>query len=229
MSVPTSAIAPEIVDAWAFGWTIARRVPPPVRIPGGLRIDTGTPRERARYIFYRFQNDMISRIAAADPAPGVVIKICCSIQDISSSLPPGWALHAPRSMMTIAPGHHPAPHAAALPETYEITLAATGPIVSATIRRAEEICAAGQMARHDRYAIIDDIHTAPAHRRLGLGAAVMARLMHAGSAAPKSRSSSPPRMDKPSTPPSAGASYPLTHPSSVFSVSAKTIRPCPRA
>ena len=167
----------DLLTAWAFGWTIARGVAPPIGIAGGLRIDTRSPKERVRYVLFTLDPARIATLAATDPAPLAALKVCGDVETLARHLPAGWLTHeqrflmsAPLRAMAEQPGH-------ALDKAYELTCRSDGRLLRAEIRdRSGHVVASGRAAVSARFAVVDDVGTDPGHRRRGLGTLVMTSL-----------------------------------------------------
>ena len=174
-------VDPALVEVWLHGWSTARGAPPPVPFPGGLRVDVGTPTQRVRYVLYRPHAELINHIATAETAPGAFIKVCASAEAVAPSLPAGWMLDMQRYMMITRlddphqPGIHREPRA---PNQWHT--ARQGQVLMAEIRDySGSVAAKGRIALVGTHAVLDSLVTEPAHRRRGLGTAIVNRLMRA--------------------------------------------------
>ncbi|AMK23152.1 MULTISPECIES: GNAT family N-acetyltransferase [Sphingomonadaceae] len=163
---------PRIVATWIKGWTLARETPPPVEDHGGFRVDVGWPQQRVRYVFPRISPAM-RELAAGITEPWVFVKACATPSAMRAALPNRWAIQPPGFMMTccgqMAGG--------APPDGY--SLDATDPMPLAVVKAlasSGELAAIGRVVRVGEFAIYDRIETTAAHRRRGLGRAVMKKL-----------------------------------------------------
>ncbi|MCW6531701.1 GNAT family N-acetyltransferase [Sphingomonas sp. MMSM20] len=170
---------PAALDPALFAWlaarSIARGVPLPVASHGGYRVDTRSDTETARWVFAHAGPGLES-LARAIHAPRHFLKLCATPDVLHAALPPGWQIHPPGYFMianAAPPNQTPAPG-------YEIAIERRGAVTQVRITAADGTPAASGYAAETAEAFIyDRIETAPAHRRRGLGGAVMAALHRA--------------------------------------------------
>jgi len=166
-------VDPALVLTWLQGWCLARQVPPPVALRDCWRVDVGLPDQKTRYVFPAASPE-IARLARAVSEPFVYIKALLTVEQLARELPPAWRLDPPRFMMRRA-ALDSAP--ALLPPPYRLEVRPDAPVPDARILTATgEVAASGQVTRVGEYAIFNVIQTEPAHRRRGLGRAVMRAL-----------------------------------------------------
>ncbi|NUR89828.1 MAG: GNAT family N-acetyltransferase [Nonomuraea sp.] len=170
---------PELVRAWVAGWVVSRQAPEPVVEPWGLRVDVGLPGHVARHILPNPDPSTVRDLAAAIRNPGTWLKICAPVDEVAELLPAGWVVQEPEYMMTAALRRVPV----AAPGTYQLAVTSRADVTTARLLTPEgEIAARGQIAVAGRAAVVDQVETAPAHRRRGLGRTIMTALMSSAAA-----------------------------------------------
>jgi GNAT superfamily N-acetyltransferase len=168
-----AGIETELIAGWLRARSVARDLPLPVADHGGWRVDTGQPDELRRYVFAR-AGEGLRLLSNAIEAPGILLKLCGSAEDMRTLLPPRWQFQEQRYVMT-GEAYHPAD--TALPPGYTVQLSSSGVITAAGIvTGAGELAASGYAAEVDGFFIYDRIATEPSHRRRGLGASLMQAL-----------------------------------------------------
>ncbi|WP_336212023.1 GNAT family N-acetyltransferase [Nonomuraea sp. LPB2021202275-12-8] len=163
----------DMVRAWVDGWVVSRRTVPPVPEPWGFRVDVGLPGHMTRHILPAPTPALIQQLTATITAPGTWLKLCAPAELIAPWLPPTWSIEPPEFMMT-APltrerAEPPAGYTVAVTTRSDVT-------VARLLTQAGEIAARGQLAVAGREAVVDQVETAPAHRRRGLGAVIIRTL-----------------------------------------------------
>ena len=162
-----------MVRAWVDGWVISRDTAPPVPEPWGLRVDVGLPGHRVRHIVPAPTPALIQRLTAEISAPDTWLKLCAPAELVAPWLPSAWSIAQPEFMMTATLAAGPAPH----PPGYTPAVTTrSGVTVARLITAAGEIAARGQLTIAGRVATMDQVETAPAHRRRGLGSVIMRML-----------------------------------------------------
>ncbi len=163
-----------IFTAWIRGWAIAREVAPPVAHADGHRIDVGLPRQAARYVFPR-PSPALAELGATIAQPWVFLKACATSDELRALLPQRWQMQPDGFMMTCDDA--PFPGSGALAPGYALHVdddaAATRRAHVRVLADDGAVAAEGHLALDARRAIYDRIGTDPAHRRRGLGGAVM--------------------------------------------------------
>jgi GNAT superfamily N-acetyltransferase len=169
-TVPTLS---ELVIAWGRGWAVSRGVPEPVKIPGGFRADVGLHGHRVRYVLHTWDTESAGSLTRQADAPGNWIKVAGSSEDLHSALPARWVPDSAGHLMTV----RFAGTTSAAPPPYRTRVTTDHDIVVATVIDVDgSPVASGRLAPAGRYGIVDQVETAPAHRRRGLGAVVMRAL-----------------------------------------------------
>ncbi|MFC4913072.1 GNAT family N-acetyltransferase [Actinomadura gamaensis] len=171
----------ELVLAWTRGWSVSRGTPAPVPSDGAYRIDVGRPGHHVRYVLPHPHAKVIRRLTDQENAPGTWLKICAEPARIAPLLPSGWSLQQAPEYLMSAPLSQDAPPPSS--GGYTLRLTTTGRIVKAAVQAPDgTLAATGQAGLADTHAVFDQIATEPAHRRRGLGAAVMSALSSAAAA-----------------------------------------------
>ncbi len=166
-------VDPALLRRWLTARSLARGLPLPVPDHGGWRVDTGQPDERCRHVFAGPSTGLRALALTVDD-PLTVIKMCGDGEQLLALMPPGWRLRQIGYLMV----HDGAPPAMApLPAGYRLAVTAEGMATAARIFCEDgSIAASGGAVEHDGVFIFDAIATSVAHRRRGLGSALMAAL-----------------------------------------------------
>ena len=164
---------PALVEAWLTARSISRGLPWPVADHGGLRVDSNQLEEHRRYIFAQ-PGEGLRQLGAEVEEPFVHIKLCRPAAQLMGLLPDRWKLLSDHFMLV-----WDEPSAAvSLPDGYTLAVAYEGDVVVATINDAAgELAAYGRAVEHGGAFIFDQIRTEEAHRRRGLGSALMGALL----------------------------------------------------
>ncbi|MBX9885432.1 MAG: GNAT family N-acetyltransferase [Novosphingobium sp.] len=171
-------IEPALVRLFATGWCVTRGVAPPVAEGPALRIEVGLADETRRYVFPA-PPEGISAVAESVTEPRVLLKAPLAEENVRDLLPPHWHVEQTGTMMTLAalPVAMGAVAADAVTAGFALDLADDGKMVTASIIAADgSLAASGKLVVVDQWALHDRIRVAEAHRRLGLGRAVMLAL-----------------------------------------------------
>lgn len=170
--------APSHVDfdllwGWSGARSISRGLPMPVRDRGGMRVDTDSPEERRRFLFTS-PSPLIRALAHETDEPHVAIKLCGPAHQLLELVPPGWTLQPQAYLMIQSERADPLP---VVPAGYRIDVVDHGAASSVQIVAEDgSLAASGHAAEYGGVFIVDRIATAAAHRRRGLGTALMAAL-----------------------------------------------------
>jgi len=166
-------VDPALVLTWLRGWCLAWQTPPPVAQRDCWRVEVGLPDQKTRYVFPAASPE-IARLARAVTEPCVYIKALLTVEQLRRELPSSWRLDPPRFMMRRATLDGAA---AVLPPLYRLEVQSDAAVPAARVVTAYgETAASGQVTQVGDYAIYNVIQTEPAHRRRGLGRAVMRAL-----------------------------------------------------
>lgn len=161
-----------LLEAWLSGRSLARGLPPPVADRGALRVDTRSASETARWVFAA-PSPAVRSLAESLNAPGLLIKLCDSVDTLRAFLPEHWVLHAPGYFMMAGEA---APERS-LPAGYHMRTLVAGPVACVEIvAESGELAASGHAAETGTAFVYDRIVTTADHRRKGLGGVVMQAL-----------------------------------------------------
>lgn len=166
-------IEPQLLWHWLAARSIARSLPLPVPDHGGMRVETRLPNEIRRYVFAG-PGPGLQELASSTRATRTFIKMCGSGDQLLALVPSRWQLQPGGYLMTHAGARDvlqpPSPE-------YHIEVLQQG-LVSVARVYAEDgsIAASGYAAEHRGTFVFDRIATHAAHRRRGLGRAVVSAL-----------------------------------------------------
>lgn len=169
----------ELVRRWAHGWTLCRGLAAPLDRPAALEVTLGLP-GRDREVFALTDdtetvNDLAISTAKAATATWLTVTTNQPTAKAAVLEQAGLKLlDEPCLLMTIDLAKHPARTA---PPEYRLETTSDGPLEYAKVIDAQgNVAAHGMAAIVGQDAVLHDIQTAPAHRRRGLGSAVMSLL-----------------------------------------------------
>ena len=169
------AIPDDVFLPWIRGWALTREVAPPVPHGDGFRIDVGLPTQAARYVF-RAPSPTLQALGQTIDQPWVYLKARGTSAQLRALLAPRWRIEEQHWMMACDARPFPG-STGAVPPGYALHVeddAARTRLAHVRIVDAQGAPAAsGHLALDARFAIYDRIVTEPAHRRRGLGRAVM--------------------------------------------------------
>jgi GNAT superfamily N-acetyltransferase len=164
---------PQLLETWVIGWARARGAQLPERHRDGFRVEVGAPDPHTRYVFPGVSATFL-RLAEHIDLPGIQLKACAPPSTVRALVPSRWKLDVPRTMM-VRRDLDPPP--VALPSGYTLDMETADGVHSAMIRAEDgSVAARGYVVVVDHTAIHDRIATEEAHRRRGLGRALMAAL-----------------------------------------------------
>jgi len=170
----TRGVDPDIVYAWLCGRSLARGVPQPVADQGGFRVDTGTEAEISRWVFPTVGPGLVA-LARGLQDPRYLLKLCGEAHELRSILPDGWQVEGGHFFMASSGARFEA-----APIEGSIVVVRNDAVIAVRIVAKDGMLAASGYAGETPDAFVyDRIVTAPAHRRQGLGRAVMAALQGA--------------------------------------------------
>ncbi|KDN75331.1 GNAT family N-acetyltransferase [Streptomyces olindensis] len=171
-----------IVQAWVDGWIVSRGAADPVTEPWGCTIDVGANGHVTRHVFGARGDDLdetsVRKVADAVTGAGVWLKAFRDPSVVSGWLgAPWWIDPEPGYLMTVPLTADTAPDA---PEGYRLRSWSRGGVTRVLIAAPDgSLAARGQIAPTGPTAVVDQIETAPEHRRRGLGGVVMRTLQSA--------------------------------------------------
>lgn len=167
-----TTIDPNLVHTWLAARSLARGLPAPVAESGGWRVDTDSETELRRYVFAQAGDGLI-RLALTIDRPRIFLKLCADADALLSLLPAGWTITDANCMMT----NTAQPPPLALPTGYALHTDRRDAVTHVTITTDEGASAASGYAAEQAGAFVyDRIIVEDAHRRRGLGSALMAAL-----------------------------------------------------
>jgi GNAT superfamily N-acetyltransferase len=162
-----------LVCLWVQGWAASRGLPPPIAHGNGWRVEVGLPRQSRRHVFPDISR-ALRALGESIVEPWSYLKACATVDELRAALPAHWHVEAQTHFMRFDGPPLPAP---ALPCRYRLDVAMQGQLAAARVLAADgTTAAAGHAAVVEDAAIFDRISTDGAHRRRGLGRAVMCAL-----------------------------------------------------
>ena len=170
---PGPQVDPALLWGWLAGRSLARGLPGPVPDHGGMRVDTGSADELRRYVFAG-PGPEVTRLAASITASPTFIKMCGSGEQLLALVPARWRRQPQAYFMTQA-GTDGEPSGAA--PGYRLEVQDRNGVFAARIHAQDgAIAASGYAVEHGECFVFDRIATHVAHRRRGLGRAIMSAL-----------------------------------------------------
>ncbi len=168
----TGVVDLALLERWLCGWSLARGVPLPRREGGGLVVEVGAPDQLRRHVFVD-AGAALQACAAGIDAPRIFLKATVDSATLRAALPPRWQIESPRYLMCCDGPLPPCPP----PPGYILRSGREhGALTIQLLDGAGAVAAAGKLVIKDGCAVFDQIETAAAHRRRGLGRALMAAL-----------------------------------------------------
>ncbi|MFF3483407.1 GNAT family N-acetyltransferase [Streptomyces sp. NPDC002701] len=175
----------EVVRSWVDGWVVSRGAAPPVVEPWGYTVDVGLAQHVTRHVLGatedRVEEATVRKVAESVTGAGVWLKVFAEPARVAPWLGEGWWVDPePGYLMSTPFTAEPAPPAPPVPDGYRLRTWSRGGVTRVLLAAPDGSCAArGQIAPTGATAVADQIETAPAHRRRGLGRFVMRALAHA--------------------------------------------------
>ncbi|MFF2773979.1 GNAT family N-acetyltransferase [Streptomyces sp. NPDC058052] len=155
---------------------MSRRVPAPVDVPWGLRVDVGHPAQVVRHVLLGADAATARGLVRTLGEPTTCVKAFLPQGDMEPWFTSAWEPVDPCFLMAV--DLRPAPVRA--PDGYTVTVECAGGLASVRVLGADgEPAAAGQAGLTGGACVFDQIVTEPAHQRLGLGTLVMGTLTEA--------------------------------------------------
>lgn len=161
-----------LLERWLIGWSLSRGLPLPVQQDGALTVEVGWPDQLRRHVFLD-AGAALQACAREIQAPFVYVKAAVPSAQLRQALPARWQIESPRYIM-----RHDGPMPIAAPPAGFTKEIATehGARVVRFIDTDGKVAASGGLVVYQGTAVFDRIETATAHRRRGLGRAVMGAL-----------------------------------------------------
>ncbi|WP_369193735.1 GNAT family N-acetyltransferase [Streptomyces djakartensis] len=167
------------VQAWVDGWVVSRGAAPPVTEPWGWTIDVGLYGHVTRHVLGTkgdaLDETTVRKVAGAVTGQGVWLKAFRDPAVVSGWLGGGWWVDPePGYLMTLSLREDRVPD---VPDGYRLRTWSRGGVTRLIVAAPDgSLAARGQIAPTGGTAVADQIETAPAHRRRGLGSLVMRTL-----------------------------------------------------
>jgi len=162
-----------LLRLWVQGWAASRGVPAPVAHSDGWRVEVGLPQQKRRHVFPHI-SQALHALGETVLEPWHYLKACATADELRAAVPEHWHVEEQTYFMRF---DGPPPPAPALPGGYGLDVATQGRLAVARVLAADgSVAAAGHAAVVEDAAIFDRISTDAAHRRRGLGRAVMCAL-----------------------------------------------------
>ncbi|MEU0374057.1 GNAT family N-acetyltransferase [Streptomyces sp. NPDC006283] len=166
----------EIVDAWVHGWVVSRGSADPVPRPWGFTVDVGQVKHATRHVLTADDEATVRKVAAEVAAPTVWLKVFTDPGSVLDWVGPDWSVDEPGWLMSAELRRTET----AVPDGYTLKTWTRGGVVRALVVAADgSFAARAQIAPTGRTAVVDQVETAPEHRRKGLGRLVMHTLHNA--------------------------------------------------
>jgi GNAT superfamily N-acetyltransferase len=166
----------DLLAVWIRGWASARGVPAPLPQGEGWRVEVGLAQQVRRHVFAGL-TPTLRELGETIREPWCFLKACATADAMRAVLPARWTVQPQAFLMR---HDAPPPAARALPPGYRLAVApdpALPHVAMASVSAPDGTHAAdGRLVMVGEHAIYDRIGTGEAHRRRGLGAAVMAAL-----------------------------------------------------
>jgi GNAT superfamily N-acetyltransferase len=171
----------KLVRAWVDGWVVSRGAAAPVVEPWGYTVDVGQAQQVTRHVFGATNDEVdeatVRKIADGVTGAGVWLKVFTEPSTVASWLGAGWWLDEAAHLMTVRFSEVPQ---SPVPDGYRLRAWSCGGVTRVLIAAPDgSLAARGQIAPTGETAVVDQIETAAAHRRRGLGRLVMHTLTHA--------------------------------------------------
>lgn len=155
---------------------MSRRVPKPVDVPWGLRIDVGQPPQAVRHVLLDTDVAVARRLIGTITQPTTCIRAFLPQGHLEPWFSSEWVPTDPGFLMAV----DLRPARVQAPDGYTATVETADGVTYVRVLSADgELAACGQSGRTDTAWVFDKIITEPAHQRLGLGTVVMGTLTNA--------------------------------------------------
>ncbi|MFC9844934.1 GNAT family N-acetyltransferase [Streptomyces sp. NPDC060223] len=172
----------EIVRAWVDGWVLSRGAAPPVVEAWGCSVDVGQAEHVTRHVLGAtngaVEEAVVRKVADSVTGAGVWLKVFAEASTVGPWLGQGWWIDPQPGYLMSAP--LTAVPSVATPDGYRLRTWAHGGVTRALVTAPDGSWAArAQIAATGATAVVDQVETAPEHRRRGLGRLVMGTVTRA--------------------------------------------------
>ncbi len=167
-----------LVRDWVDGWVVSRGAAPAVVEPWGFTVEVGVAGQLRRHVLPAADEVLVRKFDGADCAPDTWLKVFEPPERVAPWVGPEWEFDAPAFLMwlPLRPG------STAVPDGYRLRTWSHGGLTRALVTtRTGAFAARAQTGRLPGAAavVVDQVETAPDHRRRGLGALAMRTLQNA--------------------------------------------------
>ncbi|MFJ9062134.1 GNAT family N-acetyltransferase [Streptomyces sp. NPDC102409] len=165
----------EAVRAWVHGWALSRGAGEPSPEPWGFTVTIGLPGHPVSHVLPSADEATVRELTAGASGPGVRLKAFVPAESLASWIAPGWTLTGtPGFLMSTALRHDTVRTPPPLPTGYRLRTWTRSGVAHARVHDPDGTTAAhSQVSVDGTTAVVDRVETHPAHRRRGLGRAVM--------------------------------------------------------
>jgi len=162
-----------LLERWLTGWSLARGLPLPEHLGGGLVVEVGRPEQLRRHVFVEAGRELQER-ALHVHEPCVYLKAAVDTDAMRLALPERWKIEEPGYFM-----YRPEKLAGRVspPAGFAINVDKEhGAFVVRILDASGEVAAIGRVALNRGTAVFDRIETLEPYRRRGLGTVLMCEL-----------------------------------------------------
>jgi GNAT superfamily N-acetyltransferase len=164
------------IRAWVDGWVVSRGAADPVDRTWGFTVDVGQVPHATRHVLTADDEATVRKVAAEVAAPTVWLKVFADPASVVEWAGPDWQVDEPGWLMTARLRRT----RTEVPDGYTLRTWERGGVTRVLVVAADgSFAARGQIAPTGPTAVVDQIETAAAHRRRGLGSVVMRTLHNA--------------------------------------------------
>ncbi|MEV5508096.1 GNAT family N-acetyltransferase [Streptomyces orinoci] len=167
-----------MVRSWVEGWIVSRGAAPLVEEGWGYTVEVGVPGQVRRHVLPEADEPLIRKLTGSITARHTWLKTFVEPEVIRPWLSPGWVFDSPGFLMS-APLRR---GAVDVPDGYRLRRWTRCGVTRVVVVASDGAFAArGQIAvrRGCVEAVVDQVETAPEHRRRGLGGVVIRTLASA--------------------------------------------------